>query len=374
MHIVDITMFYPAQTGGVRTYLSAKSDWLARQQGIRHTVIAPTSAKPLNNEHRLISIPSIFIPGAAGIRVPLSSSFAVRQLQALRPDIIEAGDPYQLAWAALAAKEALGVPAVAYYHTDLPGIVYQRFGNAACIAARSYLRRLYRQFDLVLAPSRATLHSLELLGLQHIRHQPLGVDTRRFNPAFRDAGLRESLGLPAGARVLLYAGRFTREKRLPILIDAMEKLSAPYHLLMVGSPKPVYSRGRITCLPFQSTSSLARIMASCDALVHPGDAETFGLVVLEALASGIPVVGVNAAGVAELVDEAVGTLVEPGSSRALADGVRRLFERDLKALGAAARQRAVERHDWNRVLPRLLQHYATVLPGAPRPAGVGVLA
>ena len=115
-----------------------------------------------------------------------------------------------------------------------------------------------------------------------------------------------------------------------MLLEAVHRLGHPYMLLMVGSGMHVPASPRLIQLPFQrNPEALASILASCDLLVHPGDQETFGLVVLEAMACGIPVVGMAAGGVAELVDSDTGLLVTPGDpetdpfSRSIRDEVLR---------------------------------------------------
>ncbi|WP_241673147.1 glycosyltransferase family 4 protein [Lacisediminimonas profundi] len=365
VHIVDITMFYPAESGGVRTYLSAKSNWLSQRRGIEHTVIAPgAGSRTARDGHGLIAVPGIRIPGRMGVRIPLSTARAERVLTTLRPDLIEVGDPYQFAWTALRVKRALGVPAIAFYHTDLPRVVQQRFGGAASFAAIAYLRRLYRDFDLVLAPSRAAVQRLHSIGIEQVRHQALGVDTGIFHPMRRSSTLREELGLPDNTRLLVYAGRFTREKKLPLLVDAVEHLGPPYHLLMIGGSMGKRRSSSVTCLPFQTNRELARLLASCDALVHPGDGETFGLIVLEAMASGIPVVGVRSGGVAELIDDSCGVLADPNHTGSLAQGIRRLYARDMAAMGHAARARVSRLYDWQVIMPQFLRQYARVLNAA----------
>jgi alpha-1,6-mannosyltransferase len=103
---------------------------------------------------------------------------------------------------------------------------------------------------------------------------------------------------------------------------------------------------------------LAGLIASCDVLVHPGDQETFGLVVLEAMACGIPVVGIAAGGVAELVDDDTGLLVKPGCAKALAQGIAEVYGKDLAAMGANGRRKVLQNYDWNIIVPQLMAHYA----------------
>jgi alpha-1,6-mannosyltransferase len=104
---------------------------------------------------------------------------------------------------------------------------------------------------------------------------------------------------------------------------------------------------------------LASLIASCDAFVHPGDQETFGLAALEAMACGLPVVGVQAAGIAELVSAEAGVLVPPRDSRALADGILALYERGPARIGARARGLA-ERYAWEPLLARMLERYTAL--------------
>jgi alpha-1,6-mannosyltransferase len=114
-------------------------------------------------------------------------------------------------------------------------------------------------------------------------------------------------------------------------------------------------------LPYRRDSiELAQWLASADALVHAGSSETFGLVIIEAMACGRPVIGVRAGAVPELVDGHVGELAEPESAASMAQAIRRLYERDLDALGAAARARTLQRFTWSQVLQTQLASYAGV--------------
>ena len=397
MHLVDITMFYAANGGGVSTYINAKARWLAQHSDVRHSIVSP-NIKPgeadvtdsavaaggagvtgVTGRAGRLGMPSIAFPGLHGYRMPLSARAPVRLLRALRPDLIEAGDAGHCAWAALRASDALGIPAVAYYHSDLPRLMQRRFGKLASRGAGRYLARLYRRFDLVLAPSRLMVDKLADLGIDAV-HQSLGIDTDVFRPHADAGSLRAQLGLAAGTRLLVYAGRFTAEKKLGLLIDAVRRLGRPYHLLLIGgggampggragavhAAAPARVDTAITCLPFCADQRrLARLLAGCDVLVHPGDCETFGLIVLEAMACGVPVVATGGA-VAELIDEHSGVLVRPDSVASLAEGIAAICQRDLAALGAAARHRACRQHDWNSIMPQLLGRYAGLL-GRERP-------
>jgi alpha-1,6-mannosyltransferase len=368
MHLVDITMFYAPEGGGVSTYLNAKARWLARHSRVRHTILSP-NVPSRGRAPALVRMPGVSLPGIHGYRMPLSVAGPVRQLLAVQPDLVEAGDAGHCAWAALRMQQRHGVPAVAFYHSDLPRLVEHRLGRVSAAAVRKYLAHLYRQFDMVLAPSRLMVQQLGDMGVTEVLHQPLGIDSSVFRPERRVDTLRQHLKLPPNARLLVYAGRFTPEKKLGVLIEAVRKLGRPYHLVLIGGGADMPRYPQITYVPFKRDQrQLARLLASCDLLVHPGDCETFGLIVLEAMACGLPVVGTTGGGVAELVDEQTGILAKPNSAASLADAIDTIYARDLAQLGVNARRKAADHFDWNQILPQLLMRYGSLLAGGERAA------
>ena len=362
MHIADITMFYAPEGGGVSTYLNAKSRWLNGREGITHTILSPNVH---GRRRHVAGLPALHVPGLHGYAWPWTVGRCARILRRLHPDLIEAGDAGPCAWAALRAAHALGIPAVAFYHSDTPRLLKRRFGHVAEAGCERYLASLYRRFDLVLAPSRLMVQRLRAIGVEGAAHQPLGIDSDTFSPARRDPGLRAALGLPADARLLVYAGRFTPEKRLDVLEAAVRQLGEPYYLLLIGGgPRPPAPDPRVVQLGFMhSRAELARMLASCDVLVHAGESETFGLIALEAMACGLPVV-CTGGGIAELVDERTGVRAEPGSADSMAAAISSVYGMDRKAMSASARAKAVAQYDWQVIMPQLMARYESVLASA----------
>jgi alpha-1,6-mannosyltransferase len=364
MHLVDITMFYAAEGGGVSTYLNAKARWLARRSTVQHTIMSSNVETCDDAVPALVRIPAANLPGFHGFRMPLSVSTPARLLEAVSPDLVEAGDAGHCAWAALRMRKRYDIPAVAFYHSDLPRLVRPRLGRWIARGTCRYLANLYRQFDLVLAPSRVMVEQLDEIGVHGAVHQPLGIDASVFRPERRDETLREHLGLDPDTRLLIYAGRFTPEKKLHVLVEAVRKLGERYHLILVGGGDALPHAANVTVVPFQRDQrQLARLLASCDMLVHPGDCETFGLIVLEAMACGLPIVGTSSGGVAELVDRETGILAEPNKVDSLAGAIEAIYFRDMARMGQAARRKAAERYDWNEILPQVLGRYDILLGG-----------
>jgi alpha-1,6-mannosyltransferase len=356
MHVVDLTMFWSGQGGGVQRYLRAKSAHLHRLGHFRHTIVVPGGLTAHPPE-----IPGIPIPFGAGYRLPRNRGAVQRVLRQLAPDLIEAGDPYQLAWAALRSGQESGVPVAIFHHSDMPELIGRAFGDYARRAAVSYVRRLYRRFDAVFAPSRYVAERLLELGIERVILQPLGVDTRLFDPVRRDHRWRTQHGIARDARVLLYVGRYAAEKNLDVLMGAVDKLGAPYLLVTIGGGPVTPVGPQVLALPYETDPvQLAAAYASADLFVHAGDQETFGLAALEALASGLPVVGSSAGGVGELIDETVGIRVKQCTAGAFAEAIRALDAQGPEELGGLARARA-ESYDWSSVLARLDAHYARLI-------------
>jgi alpha-1,6-mannosyltransferase len=360
LHVADTTMFWGPASGGVRRYVGAKRRWL-QKQGFGHSTVVPGPARDAD-----VAVPSLPLPFASGYRLARSRRRGAAILQQLAPDLIEAGDPYTLAWSSIDAARALSVPSVAFVHSDLPALAARAGGKRAEAVAWRYLRRLYARFDLVLAPSEALCARLRAAGIGNAQRQPLGVDTVCFTPGACDPAWREQIGVAPWQRLALYAGRFAIEKNLPQLAAAMARLGPRYVLALVGDGPVQLAGDQLRLLPFmRQPQLLARALASCDVFVHAGDVETFGLAPLEAMACGTPVVARACGGLAELVDESVGAAVASADPAAFAAAIHATCERDRATLSFNARQRALA-YDWNAVLPELVARY-TALCGAARP-------
>jgi alpha-1,6-mannosyltransferase len=144
-----------------------------------------------------------------------------------------------------------------------------------------------------------------------------------------------------------------------LLCATAESLGRPYHLLLIGARECRRVSACVTELPYQrNAQGLARLLASADLFLHAGQQETFGLVVIEAMACGRPVVGVRAGAVAELIDDTVGRLADGGTVESLRSAILAVFDNDPEILGAAARARVEHAYTWNQVFGALLARYA----------------
>jgi alpha-1,6-mannosyltransferase len=369
MHLVDTTLFFSPTSGGVKRYLTAKHAWLQSHSLWTHSILVPGETEHIERGG-ISTIRGHKVPGTFNYRLPLDPRRWAELIDELEPDLIEAGDAFHPAWCAWRVARRRDIPLAAFYHSNLPRLMARRIGGSTERVIGRYVRWLYERFDVVFAPSNSMCEYLNELGVRHTMHQRLGVDEKVFCPERRTLDLRARLGLPHGTRLLAYAGRFAGEKNLPVLLHAFARLGKPYHLLLIGGGREARPMPNITLLPYRRDSlELAQWLASADALVHAGTRETFGLVILEAMSCGRPVVAARAGAIPEIVDESVGMLAQPCSGESMAEAIAALYERDIESVGAAARTRVLRQFTWTLAFHAQLAAYASLL-GARRPLHV----
>jgi alpha-1,6-mannosyltransferase len=368
-HLIDTTMMYAPKSGGVKRYLLAKRAWLnARRPDVRHTLVVP-GARTEAEADGLVSVAATRLPFGDGYRMPASLTKWETVLRLLEPDIIEAGDVFVPGHAALEAGEALGVPVVGFCHTDAATLAALHFGEWAEAPTFNFWAQAYQRFDHVVAPSQHMANRLREAGVERLTVQQLGVDTDLFHPSRADRNkLLKKLGLASDTRLLVFAGRPAREKNIESMVAAVEALGGPYKLLLIGAGKDVGYSPNVICLDFERDPvKLAGMIASCDACLHANENEIFGLVVLEAMAAGLPVVGPSRGGVSELIDETVGQRAATADGPGLAAAIEALFARDVAELSVAARRRAETRHGWDTTFEALTRLYGQLLIGRQSP-------
>jgi phosphatidylinositol alpha 1,6-mannosyltransferase len=338
-----------------------------RSRGDEVLVIAPSSSwmddeAPAEVEgypvHRLPSIP---LKGYTNVRVAAGTVNRVRRVLAdFAPDVVHIASPFILGWRAVQAANALGVPSVCIYQTEVPNYA-ARYGFPWLEEVLwQHVERIHDHTTLTVAPSTFCVDQLHARGIQRVHLWRRGVDTARFCPAKRDGALRASLA-PNGERLIGFVGRLASEKQVEDLA-VLNDLPGT-RLVVVGSGPLKDSLTRR--LPgahfagFQGGEDLARHMASLDLFVHPGESETFCQTIQEAMASGVPVVAVGRGGPLDLVDPSrTGWLYRPGDLAGLRDRVRDLVYDDIKRSAfAEAAYRTVQGRTWPVLCEQLVGYY-----------------
>jgi glycosyltransferase involved in cell wall biosynthesis len=302
--------------------------------------------------------------GIAGPRRLLS------MLRRLTPHLVHIATEGPLGWSALLASRWLNVPVASSFHTNFDHYAAHYGFLGLRKIALAYLRWFHNRTSVTLVPSKATQSRLLADGLERVEIWSRGVDAKLFNPSHRDEALRRSLGLRSDDPLLLYVGRLAPEKNLSALLRAFAQLrtllpdttNERLRLALVGAgpqgaelaraaPPGVHLAGEKHGL------ELSRWYASADLFAFPSLSETFGNVILEAQASGLPVVAYDCPGPNERVTPGEDGLLVPTSSD-LTPALRRTCEdRALRErFGRAARKKA-EGRDWNPIFDELEQRY-----------------
>ena len=324
-----------------------------------------------NVDRRLTAVADVEIPHYSGMQIGVPSlPAAVEAIAHGRYDLIHVCAPGPSGVAAALLARATETPLVGSYHTELAAYAGLRSGDPALeMTAALVVAAFYSQCRMVLSPSIAADEALAQLGIaaERVVRWDRGVDTARFDPALRDEAL-----LPGEFRVL-YAGRVSKEKNIDLLADAFalaHERDPRLHLVVAGGgpeqPRLKKRLGdRATFIGWLEGAALAAAYASADAFCFPSETDTFGQVVLEAQASALPVLAVDAGGPRELISDGVDGLLRPARAQDLADALLLLAgSAPLRArLGSAAR-RSVERRTWQHALERLADGYRGALEGA----------
>ncbi len=359
-------------------------------EGHETLVIAPRAGEVDADLHgaRTELLRSVPLPGYPDVRVVFARAARLAAiLREFRPDVVHLASPFVLGWQGIAAADALRVPAVAVYQTDVAAYA-DKYGmpHATALVAR-HIARLHRRATLTLAPSGASLRQLEELGVDRLRRWGRGVDTALFTPARRSSAWRASHA--PGEAIVGYVGRLAPEKQVDDLA-ALQSLPG-VRLVVVGDgpARPALERvlpGAVFTGHLRGTA-LAEVMASLDVFVHPGESETFGQTIQEALASGVPVVATGTGGPVDLVRSSIdGWLYRPGDLRDLRARVADLVgdEGKRRAFALAARE-SVQERTWDAVCRQLVEYYgeaqrlrpiddALLRRGATRPSAPSALA
>ena len=378
--VLDITEFFGETTGGVRTYLLQKAQYVQRHPRLRQTIVVPGARDEILEAGgvRCYRLHGPSVPTQKPYRFMLATRSTSRIVAHERPDLIEVGSTWFAPWLVHLAKRRVDLPVVWFYHSNFPRVIAPwperagRLRRAAADFAWSYVRRLGRMVRATLAPSDFVARELERQGVDRVVRVSLGVDLGRFHPGRRAAAAetRRRHGLPEGP-LAVYVGRLAAEKEVDLLLTAWREVErrTSARLVLVGDG-PARRRlhrsagsERLYWLPFeQDRDRLADLLAAVDLAVAPCSIETFGLSALEALASGTPLLSADRGGVAETVTRSgAGALFPSGDAGALADQAERLFRGDLAAFGAAGRRHAEAHHGWDAVLNRIFHVYRGIL-------------
>lgn len=286
-------------------------------------------------------------------------------LNDFQPDIIHATSPTPLCSMGLKYAEKKGIPAVSSYHTHFVDYFkyygFRRFENVGW----NYLKWFYNRFRRIYVPSPSSAVDLKNRGFENLELWQRGIDLSKFSPNLRSPALRQSVQSDTEP-ILLFVGRLVKEKDLDDLIDSnniLRKLGERFKLVIVGDgPMKSELMQKLPDAEFTGWlhgEKLAQWYASSDLFVFPSTTETFGNVILEAAASGIPSIGVNKGGVADIIEHGkTGFIAQANDPYNFALFIQHFLKNkdERIKIGHNAREYA-KNYSWDAINGRLLQSY-----------------
>jgi glycosyltransferase involved in cell wall biosynthesis len=366
VRIAFVTETFLPATDGIVTRLRATMDQLSLM-GDEMIVIAPKYGEGPGSYagtpiYRISSVP--FPPYPQIKLAPLTPNVG-RALRSFDPDVIHAVNPFVLGTGAIFYAGRLNFPLVASYHTNVT--TYARFYGLGIgeKAGRWWTRTLHNRARINLCTSEATREYLLSEGVQRVHLWPQGVDARRFHPSrfSKDWRVRLSGGRPA-EKLLLYVGRLAPEKGIGGLKAVLDEIPGLRLAIVGDGPARRDLEREFADTPTVFTGvrkgrDLAAAYASADAFVFPSTTETLGLSMLEALASGLPVIAARTGATGEVVSEGEnGVLYEPGFSESLVSAVRKVVsDEDLRSSLARNARLSAEKRTWENATQTLRGYY-----------------
>ncbi|WP_200986444.1 glycosyltransferase family 4 protein [Pseudomonas cichorii] len=372
LHVTLITETFTPEINGVANTLGRLCDGL-RLRGHRVELIRPRQGEEAGfAADDLMLCRGWPIPGYPGLQWGQSSMHKLlRRWQRRRPDVLYIATEGPLGLSALRAARRLGIAVISGFHTNFPQYTQQYGMGFITRLLTHYLRWFHNRSRMTLVPSISQKMELERRGFERIELLSRGVDSQLFHPSRRSQALRENWGLQVGDTAILHVGRLAPEKNLGLLKTCFETLKASYprrtlKLIVVGDgPQRAPLEQQIPDAIFCGTQrgeALAAHYASGDLFLFPSLTETFGNVVLEALASGLGVVAYDEAAAGQHIRHGHnGALAMPGDEEAFIDAARWLVEDSeaLRRVRLNARKHA-SRQGWTTIIDQFEQQLLSV--------------
>jgi glycosyltransferase involved in cell wall biosynthesis len=305
------------------------------------------------------------LPFYPELRINIPRRGVWERLARFQPDLVHVVNPFFLGPFGLHYARRLGVPVLASFHTDIARYAQYYGGGFATPLLWAYLRLLHNRATLNLCPSTTVLKDLRTRGFRRVRWWHRGVDLARFSPGPPDSAMRARLsGGHPDELLVLYVGRHSPEKRLEILREPMAQLTGMRLALVGAGPsheklKELFQGTPTTFPGFLSGDDLVAAYRAADLFLFPSTTETFGLVALEAMACGAPVIAAKTGGVLDIVQDGInGLFFDPTQPAQIGQLVQRLRDDPTLRTTLAANALAhAQSRPWQSTMDQLIDYY-----------------
>ena len=383
MKIALFTETFLPKVDGIVTRLTKTVQHLVAA-GDEVLIFCPEGAPESYMGAQVVGVPAMPLPLYPELKLALPRPMVSDALDSFQPDLVHVVNPAVLGLGGIWLAKTKGYPLVASYHTHLPKYL-EHYGLGMLEPVLwELLKAAHNQAQLNLCTSTAMVAELSEKGIQHTALWQRGVDTDLFRPELRSQAMRDRLlgGRSDTGQLLLYIGRLSAEKQIERIRPVLDALPDARLALVGDGPyrqqlETLFAGSAAHFVGYLAGDELASAYASADAFLFPSSTETLGLVLLEAMAAGCPVVGANRGGIPDIVSDGEnGCLYDPegpdgGAGSLMAATLRLLGDPSQRQqLRRNARQEA-ERWGWAGATEQLRSYYREVLSAERQPALMG---
>ena len=373
MKIAFFTETFLPKVDGIVTRLTKTIEYLVKN-GDEVMIFCPEGCPENHMGSKVIGVAAMPLPLYPELKLGLPGPAVSDALEDFQPDLIHVVNPAVLGLGGIWLAKTNNIPLIASYHTHLPKYL-EHYGMGMLEPLLwELLKAAHNQALLNLCTSTAMVDELENKGIRRTALWQRGVDTDTFKPEFRSEEMRKKLlgDYPDKGSLLIYVGRLSAEKQIERIKPVLEAIPNACLALVGDGPyrnqlEKIFENTKTNFIGYLSGNELASAYASGDIFLFPSSTETLGLVLLEAMAAGCPVIGANKGGIPDIINDGVnGCLYNPDENdngeKSLINATKKiLLDNTRKEKMRLAARAEAERWDWNQATLQLKDYYIKTL-------------
>jgi len=371
--IAFFTETFLPKVDGIVTRLTKTIEYLVKN-GDDVIVFCPEGSPNNYKGAKIVGVAAMPLPLYPELKLGLPGPAVSDALEDFQPDLIHVVNPAVLGLGGIWLAKTNNIPLIASYHTHLPKYLeYYGMGMLEPLLWE-LLKAAHNQALLNLCTSTAMVNELESKGIKRTALWQRGVDTNSFKPEYRNQNMRTKLlgSYPDTGSLLIYVGRLSAEKQIERIKPVLENIPDASLALVGDGPyrnqlEKIFENTKTNFVGYLAGEELASAYASGDIFLFPSSTETLGLVLLEAMAAGCPVIGANKGGIPDIINDGInGCLYDPdqedNGEKSLIDATKKILRDSSKKekMRIAARTEA-EKWDWNQATLQLKNFYTKTL-------------
>ena len=373
MKIAFFTETFLPKVDGIVTRLTKTIEYLVKN-GDDVIVFCPEGSPNNYKGAKIVGVAAMPLPLYPELKLGLPGPAVSDALEDFQPDLIHVVNPAVLGLGGIWLAKTNNIPLIASYHTHLPKYLeYYGMGMLEPLLWE-LLKAAHNQALLNLCTSTAMVNELESKGIKRTALWQRGVDTNSFKPEYRNQNMRTKLlgSYPDTGSLLIYVGRLSAEKQIERIKPVLENIPDASLALVGDGPyrnqlEKIFENTKTNFVGYLAGEELASAYASGDIFLFPSSTETLGLVLLEAMAAGCPVIGANKGGIPDIINDGInGCLYDPdqedNGEKSLIDATKKILrDSSTKEKMRIAARTEAEKWDWNQATLQLKNYYTKTL-------------